>query len=439
MDGLDKKELVRVAVVFTCDKPNVPSWPYINFDYEGKAKEIMRKLNESLLDIEFTKYLFSSIEEVKQVDWKEKNFDGIVVYMIGGMWTGVAEAVIEMGYPTILVDDLYGGSGGFLRAFSYAKRRSYPIIGVASSNFKDVVEAISLFRVIKSLKNSIILDITDRNVTKISEKIKETFGIQVVRMSSEELNSYFENAEEEEAEKWADKWIKESLKVVEPTREEIVKSAKMYLALKKAMADNNADAVTIDCLNLYYGGKLPAYPCLALFQLNNEGSTGVCEADLDSTITQLMMRYLTGRPGYVSDPVIDTATNQIIYAHCVATNKVYGPNGLSNPYIIRSHSEDRKGASVQSLMPLGEIVTTTKINTKEKALCIHQGRTVANVEEDKACRTKLAVEVNVQKILENWNMKVDFGWHRVTFYGDWRRCVKDLAALLGMKIIEEDR
>jgi len=35
-------------------------------------------------------------------------------------------------------------------------------------------------------------------------------------------------------------------------------------------------------------------------------------------------------------------------------------------------------------------------------------------------------------------MKVDFGWHRVTFYGDWRRRVKDLATLLEMKIIEED-
>ena len=258
-------------------------------------------------------------------------------------------------------------------------------------------------------------------------------------MTSKELNSYYENAEEEEAEKWADKWIKESLKVVEPTREEIVKSAKMYLALKRAMIDNDADAVTIDCLGLYYGGKLPAYPCLALFQLNNEGSTGVCEADLDSTITQLMMRYLTGRPGYVSDPVIDTAANQIIYAHCVATNKVYGPDGISNPYIIRSHSEDRKGASVQSLMPLGETVTTVKIKVSEKALCIHQGRTVANIEEDKACRTKLAVEAYVQKVLENWNMKVDFGWHRVTFYGNWRKHLMNLAALLGMKIIEEDK
>jgi len=214
--------------------------------------------------------------------------------------------------------------------------------------------------------------------------------------------------------------MREALKITKPTREA-------------------ADAVTIDCLGLYYSGKLPAYPCLALFQLNNEGSTGVCEADLDSTVTQLMMRYLTSRPGYVSDSVIDTASSQIIYVHCVATNRVYGPNGISNPYIIRSHSEDRKGASVQSVIPLEEIVTTIKINVAEKAMIIHQGKAMANIEEDKACRTKLAVEANAEKIVENWNRNVDFGWHRVTFCGDWRKKTMNLATLLGLKIIEEDR
>ena len=258
-------------------------------------------------------------------------------------------------------------------------------------------------------------------------------------MTSDELNAYYEKTDGAEAEKIADKWIREALKVVEPTKEEIVKSARMYLALKRAMQDSDADAVTIDCLNLYYGGKLPAYPCLELFQLNNEGSTVVCEADLNSTITQLMMRYLTGRPGYVSDPVIDTASNQIIYVHCVASNRVYGPNGLSNPYIIRSHSEDRKGAAVQSLMPLGETVTTLRINVEAKAMCIHQGITVANIEDDRACRTKLAAETDAERILENWNAEVDFGWHRVTLYGDWRRQAINLARLLGLKIIEEDR
>ena len=437
MSGWREKSPVRISVVFTCNEPDRPGWPYINYDCEGRAEEIIKILRRGLPNFEFTHYVFRYKDEVDQVDWER--FDGIVVYMISGMWRGIAEKIIEMGRPTILIDDLYGGSGGVLRAFSMAKRKNLPVVGVASSNMNDAIDAIRLLGVIKMLKNSRILDITDRDISDISKKIKDAFGIRVIRMTSDELNAYYEKTDEAEAEKIADKWIREALKVVEPTREEIVKSARMYLALKRAMQDSDADAVTIDCLNLYYGGKLPAYPCLALFQLNNEGSTGVCEADLNSTITQLMMRYLTGRPGYVSDPVIDTASNQIIYVHCVASNRVYGPNGLSNPYIIRSHSEDRKGAAVQSLMPLGETVTTLRINVEAKAMCIHQGITVANIEDDRACRTKLAAETDAERILENWNAEVDFGWHRVTLYGDWRRQAINLARLLGLKIIEEDR
>ncbi|MCF7854745.1 MAG: hypothetical protein K9N51_08110, partial [Candidatus Pacebacteria bacterium] len=256
-------------------------------------------------------------------------------------------------------------------------------------------------------------------------------------LDSDRFQQYYERTDESEARKVQKRWIEEALRVVEPDEAEILKSARMYLALKAIMSDFDADAISVDCLGLYYSDKLPAYPCLGFFQLNNEGSTGVCEADTDSTVTQLMLRYLTGRPGYVSDPVIDTAANQIVYAHCVATNRVFGPDGLTNPYIIRSHAEDRRGASVQSIMPLGETVTTVKINPRQKRFAIHNGRTVANVNDEKACRTKLAAQVDAQRIFDNWHSDW-FGWHRVTCYGDYRKACLNLARLYSLEISEED-
>jgi L-fucose isomerase-like protein len=209
----------------------------------------------------------------------------------------------------------------------------------------------------------------------------------------------------------------------------------MYIAMEDLLKEHKAQAVAIDCLSLFYAGKLGAYPCLGLFQFNNDGLVGACEADLPSTITMLMMGYLTGRPGYISDPVIDTSKNQIIYAHCVAPSKVYGPDGPSNPFHIRSHSEDRKGASVRSLMPLGEMTTTLEVSAGRREIVFHQGKSVANIDDDKACRTKLAVEVkDVYKLLGEWDR---WGWHRVTFYGDLRRPIETIAALSGFKLIEE--
>ena len=57
----------------------------------------------------------------------------------------------------------------------------------------------------------------------------------------------------------------------------------------------------------------------------------------------------------------------------------------------------------------------------ERSLSIHQGKTVANVNDERACRTKLAVQTNAEKLFDNWNKKNNFGWHRVTFYGDFRK------------------
>ena len=150
----------------------------------------------------------------------------------------------------------------------------------------------------------------------------------------------------------------------------------------------------------------------------------------------LVMNYLVGRPGYISDPVIDTATNQIIYLHCVAPGKVFGPGGPANPYHIRSHAEDGKGAAVRSLMPLGQMTTSLKFAPTRQEVIIHQAKTVGNVDDPKSCRTKLAAEVqgDIDKLLTEWDR---WGWHRVTFYGDLKRQVRQISTLLGFRVVEE--
>jgi L-fucose isomerase-like protein len=434
----------KVKVIFLAGEKNKPNWPYINYDVDSRAREVTGVLRQNLPEIEFSPQVAYGREREKvekMVESEKGKYDGYLIYMTS-LWTGIPEAIARKGVPLVVADELYSGSGEFLGFFSLVKRENLPVVCVGSSNFNDIIDTVSLFPVLKKMKESRILVVANgeswgsRNDQV--NRIKEIFGTDVVRIDSDELRSYYEKTDVKEAEKYKNKWINESLKVVEPDEEEILKSARMHLALKKAMEDKKADAVTVDCLGLYYSGKLFAYPCLSFFQLNNEGSTGVCEGDTDSTITQLLIRHLTGRPAYVSDPVIDTATDQIIYAHCVATNRVYGPDGLANPYIIRSHAEDQKGASVQSIMPLGEAITTIKVSVTNNAFSIHQGRSVGNVDEDRACRTKLAVETDAQKVLDNYHSEI-FGWHRVTFYGDYRKQAISLATLYGLKIYQEDR
>jgi hypothetical protein len=436
INSASRRKKPKIRLVFSHIPPEKPTWPNIGYNYEGRKKELAAKLQKALPGIDFLPVTIQSVQDAEKLLHNDKDSDGYVVYLVG-IWTGAARKIVASGRPTILVDDLFAGSGEFLIEYARALREGHRVAGVSSSRFDDVVEAVGCVECIQKLRSTIILDVTDgEGFWGDPNVIKEVFGTEVRKIGSPEINEAYQKADRIKGDRWAKQWIEEAQRVVEPSQEEIKKSGAMYIALLDLLKRYEAQAITIDCLSLFYGGKLPAYPCLGFFQLNNDGLVGACEGDLPSTMMMLMMTNLVGCPGYISDPVIDTSKDRIIYAHCVAPNKVFGSNGPSNPYRIRNHSEDRKGAAVQSLMPVGELTTSIELNTDRKEIVMHQAETVGNVEEDKACRTKLAAEVkgDIDKLMTEWDR---FGWHRVTVFGDHKKAVETISALLGLKIVRE--
>jgi hypothetical protein len=413
-----------LRVVFSHPPVDRIGWPYVNFPYEPRKKELLGKLQAAFPSFRFLPETVTAREDITRVLNADSEVDGYIVFLLGIPGPGVA--IGDSGRPVVFVNELYAGGIGL-----GAGPRS---VSISSSDFNDVIDAVRSFDCLKKLRASIILDGVNRDPARSAKAIEDAFGTQVRVISAQELNTAYESANRSEAAKWAKTWIDKAEKIVEPSHEEIGKSARMYIGMRDLMARNNAQAFAIDCLTFFYSGQMAAYPCLGFCQLNDDGFVGACEADLQSTISMLVLTYLTGRPGYISDPVVDTATKQVIYAHCVAPTKVYGPKGPANPYHIRSHSEDRKGASLRSLLPLNEMTTTLKFVPEQKTMVIHQGRTVANVDEDKACRTKLAVDYpNAAKLFQGWK----FGWHRVTVYGDYKERLANFSRLAGFAVVEE--
>jgi len=465
----------KVLVIFSHRPPHVITWPRAGYDYEMKKREILEKLNKYCPKIIFDSVTACDVEESVRLLERAKEYDGIVLYQLGFTCPTSLLFAEKCDKPMILVDEIFFGSGTFALALGWSKKMNLPVVGIASSKFEDVANKVRLISVIKRLQGSRIILITRRDEERPSDqrskllyestkyggagksydideqiaRLKKLFGVEVVRLDYADIEKYFDEASEERSEEIADSWIKSALRVVEPNRDDIVASARMYLALKKMIKDYNADGITIDCYRKFH--ELPAYPCMAFFQLNNEGITAVCEADLSSALTQLLLRYLTEemagelRPGFVNDPAADFSKNWIIYCHCTASNRAFGPNGEPNPFVIRSHAESGKGVAVQSLMPLGEVVTAVQIHFMRDPplLVIHQGKAVAHIDREEGCRTKLAVETDAKRIFSNWNRRggwiLPAHWHRVVVYGDWREHLKDLATLMRMEIFEEDK
>ena len=325
--------------------------------------------------------------------------------------------------------------GSFLAACDALRRKAAKPAGELSGT-ADPVRCRDVRDCLEKLRQSTIL-VVGREPGRQGKAIETHYGAKVLPIDFKTLQEAYLKADRDQAADWAGRWMRNAEKVVEPSADEIRKSGAMYLAMLALMKQHNAQAITVNCLDGFYGGHIEAYPCLGFSQLNNDGLVGGCEADILSTFTMLTMGYLTGRPGFISDPVIDTSKNQIVYPHCVAPTKVFGPSGTANAYRIRTHAEDRKGAAMQSLLP--------------PATCHHvedesgfagggaaPGQAVGNVDDEKACRTKLAADLHgdIEKLMNHW-FRWDESWHRVTFYGDVKGPVKQLSEALGMTVIEE--
>ena len=74
---------------------------------------------------------------------------------------------------------------------------------------------------------------------------------------------------------------------------------------------------------------------------------GACEGDMDSTLTMLMFQYAFGLPGFITDPVFDTASNALIHFHCTSATKMDGPAGKRLPFTIRTQSDSDQGVSLE--------------------------------------------------------------------------------------------
>jgi hypothetical protein len=471
---------VKIHVIYALHAPQQPGpdWPNKGFNFTPAMERIGGELARRCPDFTFVSSMANGKEEAEKIleNDKTSGIDGYLIYQMN-CWNAVVQTMATSGKPVLYADFQYGGSGGFLVYTAEFLSNKTPNVGfVASSRIEDLAESVKCFGAIgkggpTDTFASVTSDVRKRrtraagDLTCVSEDLRTLSADECVRrmkssrilavrdeksgpadpimgipmewVSFAEVNDAWKTADKDQARSIADQWKTTAAAVIGVSSETLEASAAMYMGMKDVLKKHKANAITINCLGGFYGGHIHAYPCLGFHELNNEGLIGGCECDVRSTAVMVAFNRLTqGRPGFISDPVIDTGKRQIIYAHCVASNKVFGPGGPANPFSIMTHSEDRQGASVRSILPVGYLTTTLEILPDRKEILLHQAKTVDNDPDDRACRTKLCAEPigDIEKLFTMWNR---WGWHRVTFYGDLKKPAYALGDAMGWKVVEE--
>lgn len=440
--GWPKLPPVRIYVVYV---GTGGAWPTPTFDAPAevaKFKQYLAGVQARLGDVSFVggTLIPNTVEAASEVAANMDKADAaLLVHLSFGSGQPLLK-LVDAGLPTAIFSQPFSGHDWmYVPQWQKAGKK---VTLLPSSDYGELERAAALLRVPVRLRQSRIIVVGKAKGTAPAcspEEIKGRLGPEVISISQEQVAAAHKavdpTAAEVEAERY---WISQAKSIVEPSKADIVNSARLYLAIKGIMIKERAQAITSShCMGA------PAKGCLTFSKLNDLGLVGACEGDMDSTLTMLIFSYAFGVPGFISDPLFDTSKNAVIHAHCTSTTKLDGPNEQRAPFLIRTQCDSNAGVSLEVQMRVGQEITCAKLANLDTML-ISTGKIIELTDfHDRGCRTQITTEVSdARRMTQNWGSGVLSNdmmtlLHRVVFYGNRLQSMRDLAPLMQLRIVEE--
>jgi acyl-CoA synthetase (AMP-forming)/AMP-acid ligase II len=408
-----------------------------------KFNKYLADVERKLGDVKFIGGELIPPTEVEKVLPNLTDADGVLIFHLSGHGGGAPKAamdkIVDVGLPTAVFSQPFSGHGWMY--FPQWDKDGKKVVLLPTSDWGEIDRVVGLMRVQPHLQKTRIIVVNAPQGTAAAcsaEQVKERLGCEIIPVTIEETVKAHQaidiKAAEAEAQEY---WISKAKKIVEPTREQIINSARFYLAMKDMMIKNGAHAIASSgCM-----GR-PAKGCLTFSKLNDLGMVGACEGDMDSTLTMLMFNYAFGIPGFISDPVFDESENALIHFHCTSATKMDGPAGERRPFTIRNQSDSEQGVSLEVENRIGQDVTCAKFINLD-SLLISKGKIYKITHDELGCRTQFWTKVaDARKMYHNWGAGILKGGtmallHRVVFYGDYMNDMKNLGVLMGFNVVEE--
>jgi len=433
-----RRSKVKVAKIYM----GIPQSHYPNPDLDLK-KEVQfyeaefAKLKDELADVQFVvDELISSVDQLKRWQDTLKDVDGILAIHLTLWIMPILNEILRLGRPIIVFSAPYSGHEWHTLSAIYKQKEGQNLECLLTSDYRQLAAAIRPFRAIHHLREAKILNVTTASFDEYAQEIRKRFGTEIKQVGLQRMLDAYNAVSGSEAEAEADLWVKGAVQVVEPSRQQIVKSCKLALAFEKLLDEEDATVMTVDCYGSMYSPLCQAYafPCIGFTRLNDMGLGGICQSDLPCAMTHIIFQGLVGRPGFVNNPGFDYSTNSAILIHCMGTRKMDGPDGPAAPYKLRSVMERREGAVPQVKMRVGQRVTQAVLEGTS-SLLYFTGQIVDTPETDRGCRSKITVKVDgdAEQLWKNWSN----GIHRVTCYGDITKELQHFCRFKQIEMINE--
>ncbi len=430
--SLRPKPTVRIkSVVARVHPPYWLGWPGTSYDLEGHRKEYAQKFAESAqrvgIELDAVDAPLESDEAVEAFtkSIQAEKPDAVLVsiqHMDSWRW---ADRIAKVGVPTIIFSPVGTCFTGHVAEIS--RRPGVYVISSLETSAMD--QAFRMVRAKKQFEATRLLVVAG---DKRSENVMDRLGMKVRYVPRTSMHELFAKMKEnDETHEVAKKRFQDAQKVVEPSEQDGLNAARSFQTAKRLMKDEEANAITTDCLGMVTQKVVPTPPCMAASLFQDAGVTYGCEADVFGAVSLMLTSYLFDKPGYMNDPVPETVKNLLIASHCVSGTKIRGLDKEHDPFILRSHSESSIGVSVQQLWPVGEPCTLVRFQNPNE-LILDTGAIAGNVDTPPAGGCRTSVEIAMDRIEDARDV---MGFHQVVFWGNHRRDVQNFCQMYGIKVI----
>jgi hypothetical protein len=430
--SLRPRPTVRIAAAVARIKPPYwLGWPGTSYPLEKMREEYLQRLRETCgrmsLSLDLAKEPLENDDAVNAFAAKvkaEKPDGALVILQHIGVWPW-AQRIADAGVPTIIFAPVGTAFTGHVQGIS----RQRGVYVVSSMEWPAVAQGLRLIKAKRMYEETRVLEITgDRRHEEVLDKL----GTQVRYVPRRTFNELFDRMPvTDEVREVARRTSAGAKRVVEPKEKDLLHAARTYVTAKRLMKDEQANALAMDCLGMVAARQVPTPPCMAWSILQDSGVTAACEADLFGAISLMFTSYALDRPGFMNDPVPETAQNLLIAAHCTCGTRLNGFDRPQVPYILRSHSESNVGVSMQVLWEPGQPCSLVRF-TKPDEIIVDTGTVVGNVPTPPAGGCRTSVEIKMDNVEDARDV---IGFHQVVCYGDVRREVEAFAQLYGLNVI----
>jgi hypothetical protein len=438
----DKKiTTIRCAFLYppstTLEKEGYYSWPGSDFGAEERQSQYMSRIREieSKLDIRIimdNKPLDEPADVEKFIaEVKTTNPDGLLLIPFKkSHYDYIVSIVEETRIPSVILASL-----GILLMEHIMQLRDRT--GVYLINSPDDLEAVwSGLKMIKTncwLRDAVIVSIDGNDV---AETTVPFLGTKVRRIPHQRFYDYFASQKtNEDILALAEQYMSGAVKIVQPTREDIIESAKNYFVFKKILAEEKADALMMNCLPGLRKPHKHVPPCMGFMSLQDEGVPMGCQADLNATLTMLLMKGLSDKPGFMHNVSFNTEKNLYFCAHCTSPSRMSGISMPAEPYELMSHCESGWGTVPRVLFKKGQEVTIALYMTNERKpqLFLYSGEIIGcpPIPPTGGCRTN--VETTINEFERGSDLKGR--GHMVMFYGHYVKQLKQYCQLYNIEVV----